>query len=201
MNAPLVQRRLPLALLGIRTAPARHLGVPEAICTRPPTTDTYSLAQGQDEFYFVLPYRQMDLALWAFDHGVAAGELAGVLGLSQQQADHVYEDIRAKRRSTAYLHMRTPPLGEAAVAAREFLALYPTARILVADETNFTKDKRHRFLSRAATATWDDGSIRWALLDLQADVGPDPAGTAIVARSRSTLPSLTWRPPCTSRSS
>ncbi|MEJ6784889.1 Eco57I restriction-modification methylase domain-containing protein [Aminobacter sp. Piv2-1] len=42
-----------------------------------------------------------------------------------------------------------------AQAAREFLALYPTARILVADETNFTKDKRHRFLSRTATATWD----------------------------------------------
>ncbi|MAZ86011.1 MAG: lactate dehydrogenase [Hoeflea sp.] len=42
-----------------------------------------------------------------------------------------------------------------AQAAREFLALYPTARILVADETNFTKDKRHRFLSRAATAAWD----------------------------------------------
>ena len=29
-----------------------------------------------------------------------------------------------------------------AQAAREFLALYPNARILVADETNFTKDKR-----------------------------------------------------------
>ena len=42
-----------------------------------------------------------------------------------------------------------------AQAAREFLALYPTARILVTDETNFTKDKRHRFLSRAATANWD----------------------------------------------
>ncbi len=42
-----------------------------------------------------------------------------------------------------------------AQAAREFLALYPNARILVADETNFTKDKRGRFLSRAATATWD----------------------------------------------
>ncbi|MQB08213.1 lactate dehydrogenase [Agrobacterium tumefaciens] len=42
-----------------------------------------------------------------------------------------------------------------AQAAREFLALYPTARILVADETNFSKDKRARFLSRAATATWD----------------------------------------------
>ena len=42
-----------------------------------------------------------------------------------------------------------------AQAAREFLALYPNARILVADETNFSKDKRARFLSRAATATWD----------------------------------------------
>lgn len=42
-----------------------------------------------------------------------------------------------------------------AQAAREFLALYPNANILVADETNFTKDKRVRFLSRAATAVWD----------------------------------------------
>jgi hypothetical protein len=42
-----------------------------------------------------------------------------------------------------------------AQAAREFLQLYPTARILVADETNFTKDKRSRFLARAATSGWD----------------------------------------------
>ncbi|NTA19727.1 DEAD/DEAH box helicase family protein [Agrobacterium tumefaciens] len=42
-----------------------------------------------------------------------------------------------------------------AQAAREFLALYPAANILVADETNFTKNKRARFLSRAATAVWD----------------------------------------------
>ncbi|HMQ58129.1 MAG TPA: DEAD/DEAH box helicase family protein, partial [Rhizobiaceae bacterium] len=42
-----------------------------------------------------------------------------------------------------------------AQAAREFLALYPAARILVADEPNFTKDKRQRFLARAATAHWD----------------------------------------------
>lgn len=42
-----------------------------------------------------------------------------------------------------------------AQAAREFLALYPNARILVADETNFVREKRHRFLSRAATSNWD----------------------------------------------
>ena len=42
-----------------------------------------------------------------------------------------------------------------AQASREFLQLYPTARILVADETNFVKEKRSRFLARAATANWD----------------------------------------------
>ena len=42
-----------------------------------------------------------------------------------------------------------------AQAAREFLQLYPTARILVADETNFVKEKRARFLARAATSGWD----------------------------------------------
>ena len=42
-----------------------------------------------------------------------------------------------------------------AQASREFLLLYPNARILVAAETNFSKDKRQRFLARAATATWD----------------------------------------------
>src|SRR5690606_13609620 len=35
---------------------ARHMGLPEEICNAVPTTDTYSLAQGQDEFYFALPY-------------------------------------------------------------------------------------------------------------------------------------------------
>ena len=39
--------------------------------------------------------------------------------------------------------------------SRDFLRLYPTARILVADEGNFARDKRARFLARAATATWD----------------------------------------------
>src|SRR5262245_17131158 len=49
-------------------AMAKHLGIPADICNRAPTTDTYSLAQGQDEFYFSLPYLQMDLALWAKNH-------------------------------------------------------------------------------------------------------------------------------------
>ena len=91
---------------GLR-AGASTCGVPEEICTAPPTTDTYSLPQGQDEFYFSLPYRQMDLALWAADHGVPADEMGALIGITPAQAALVYADIAAKRRAAAYLH--APP--------------------------------------------------------------------------------------------
>jgi NAD+ synthase len=92
-------------------AMAAHLGLPERICQAVPTTDTYSLPQGQDEFYFALPYKQMDLALWALNHNVPAAELGRVLGISAERAQFIYDDIEAKRRTTAYLH-RPPVLIE-----------------------------------------------------------------------------------------
>ncbi|MEO8806999.1 MAG: NAD(+) synthase [Burkholderiaceae bacterium] len=85
---------------------ARHLGLPDAVCTAMPTTDTYSLSQGQDEFYFALPYQQMDLALWAHNHHLPAADLAAGLGIGTEQAQFIYADIEAKRRATHYLHMR-----------------------------------------------------------------------------------------------
>jgi NAD+ synthase len=85
---------------------ARHLGLPEAVCNAKPTTDTYSLAQGQDEFYFALPYDQMDLALWAHNHQRPAAELAQALGITEDHAQFIYADIEAKRRTTHYLHAR-----------------------------------------------------------------------------------------------
>ncbi len=87
-------------------AMARHLGLPEAVCTAVPTADTYSLSQGQDEFYFGLPYAQMDIALWAHNHAVPVAELAAALHLRLEQADLIYADIEAKRSATQYLHAR-----------------------------------------------------------------------------------------------
>ncbi len=84
---------------------AKHLGLPEKVATAEPTTDTYSLPQGQDEFYFALPHRSMDLALWAFEHEVPASELGKVLGIDTAKAEAVYTDIVTKRRTTEYLHM------------------------------------------------------------------------------------------------
>ena len=85
---------------------ARHLGLPAKVCEAMPTTDTYSLSQGQDEFYFALPYQQMDVALWAHNHRVPVAELAHALGLDEAHAGFIYADIEAKRRATAYLHAR-----------------------------------------------------------------------------------------------
>ena len=89
-------------------AMAKFLGLPERITSATPTTDTYSLPQGQDEFYFALPHKEMDLALWALNHEVPAAELASVLKISEQQANFIYEDIKTKRRTTRYLH--NPPV-------------------------------------------------------------------------------------------
>lgn len=95
-------------------AMARHLGLPERVCAAVPTTDTYSLDQGQDEFYFALPYRQMDLALWALNHARPAAELAAVLDVSEARAEAIYTDIRNKRRTTRYLHLAPVLAGEVA---------------------------------------------------------------------------------------
>ena len=86
-------------------AMARHLGLPDAICNSTPTTDTYSLEQGQDEFYFVLPYPEMDLLLWAKNHGVPEAAAAKVMGLTAQQVGRVYHDIDRKRATTLPLHL------------------------------------------------------------------------------------------------
>jgi NAD+ synthase len=84
---------------------ARHLGVPEEICASTPTTDTYSLQQTQEEFYFALPYDSMDLLLYAFVNHVAEAEVAAALGLTPEQVGRVYRDIEAKRRTTRPLHL------------------------------------------------------------------------------------------------
>lgn len=87
---------------------AEHLGIPDEIRSRPPTTDTYSMAQTQEEFYFALPYDQMDLCLYGHNHRIPAEEVAQAIGLTGAQVKRVYGDIEAKRRATRYLH--APPL-------------------------------------------------------------------------------------------
>jgi NAD+ synthase len=83
---------------------ADHLGLPEEIRSRPPTTDTWSLAQSQEEFYFSVPYPVMDLCLFGLENGKPAAEVADRTGLSVDQVERVWKDIKSKRAATRYLH-------------------------------------------------------------------------------------------------
>jgi len=83
---------------------AEYLGVPQAITSRPPTTDTYSLPQSQEEFYFCLPYQTMDVVLYGKCNAYSVFEIAQELDLKPEQVERVFRDIESKRRFAHYLH-------------------------------------------------------------------------------------------------
>ena len=87
---------------------AEFLDIPQEIIARVPTTDTYSLPQGQDEFYFHLPYNKMDLCLYGKNNNIDPEQVGGAIGLTAKQVKLIYDDIKQKRRTTKYLHL--PPL-------------------------------------------------------------------------------------------
>jgi NAD+ synthase len=87
---------------------AEHLGIPEEIRGRPPTTDTWSMPQSQEEFYFSVDHVTMDLCLFALENGVSAKEVASASGLTDSEVEAVWKDIAAKRKVAVYL--RAPPL-------------------------------------------------------------------------------------------
>jgi NAD+ synthase len=90
---------------------AEYLGVPAEIRSRPPTTDTYSLSQGQDEFYFALSYERMDLCLYGKNNGLDPQVVAAAAGLTPEQVQRVWADIDQKRVTTRYLHLKPQLLG------------------------------------------------------------------------------------------
>jgi NAD+ synthase len=91
---------------------AEYLGVPEEIRSRLSTTDTYSLPQSQEEFYFSLPHDLMDLCLFGKNNGVPIEEIAAATGLAAAQVNRVLRDIDQKRQTTRYLHLRPELAGD-----------------------------------------------------------------------------------------
>lgn len=95
---------------------ARHMDIPEEILQSVPTTGTYSLPQTQEEFYFTLPYDQMDLCLYGRDHGIPAEDVACAIALTTEEVERTYRIIDSKRKATRYLHL-SPLLVERKVEA------------------------------------------------------------------------------------
>ena len=85
-------------------AVARELGLPDAITSRQPTTETFSLPQTQEEFYFGYSYERMDELMWGHAHGVEPAAVASRVGMSPEEVAVAYAEIDRRRTATAYLH-------------------------------------------------------------------------------------------------
>ena len=83
---------------------AAYLDIPTEIQQRPSTTDTYSLEQSQQEFFFSLPLRVLDLCLYGKNNSIRPADLALTAGLTIDEIDRAYRVIESKRRATQYLH-------------------------------------------------------------------------------------------------
>lgn len=78
---------------------AAHIGVTEEIRAQTPSTDTYSLPQTQEEFYYALPYPQADVLLDAMNRGVSDAGVAPSLGLDEATVARLRNDFQSKRRA------------------------------------------------------------------------------------------------------
>jgi NAD+ synthase len=84
---------------------AEYLGVPSAIIKRTPTTDTYSAEQTQEEFFFQLPFGEMDIYWFGFENGYQPEEVAVVMGETTDKVSALFNNFERKKRTTEYLRM------------------------------------------------------------------------------------------------
>jgi NAD+ synthase len=82
---------------------AGELDILEAIVKRTPTPDTFSLSVSDEEFYFRIPYRRLDLLLYAWERRLPVRAVSVVMGLETEQVERAFRDFSAKHRLTAHL--------------------------------------------------------------------------------------------------
>lgn len=84
---------------------AEYLGVPNEIIKRTPTTDTYTAEQTQEEFFFQMPYTEMDVLWYAFENNIDPEEVEIITGKKAEEVNHIFRNFSRKQKTTAYLRM------------------------------------------------------------------------------------------------
>ncbi|MBD1260918.1 NAD(+) synthase [Maribacter polysiphoniae] len=85
---------------------ASHLGVPQEIIDRTPTTDTYTAEQTQEDFFYQMPFESMDLIWYGWENGYSANEVGKVMDKTEQKIHNIYKSFERKKKTTEYLRMR-----------------------------------------------------------------------------------------------
>jgi len=84
---------------------AEHLGVPQEIIDRTPTTDTYTAEQTQEEFFYQMPYQEMDLIWYAFENNISPEETGSVMGKTADEIKLIFNNLSRRKVTTDYLRM------------------------------------------------------------------------------------------------
>lgn len=84
---------------------AGYLGIPDEIIARTPTTDTYTAEQTQEEFFYQLPFLQMDLLWYAYEYGYSPDEVSKVMEKTPEEIKGIFENFERKKKTTEYLRM------------------------------------------------------------------------------------------------
>lgn len=89
---------------------SRHLGVIQEIIDRAPSPDTFSFQVSDEEFYFRIPYDQLDLLLYAWESDIDIIEVCREMGLQEEQVKRAFRDFSAKYNATKHLRNLPPML-------------------------------------------------------------------------------------------
>lgn len=89
---------------------ARHLGVIPEILDRAPCPDTYSAPVTDEEWFFRMPFKTLDLLLYAWENKSDIADVCRVMELREDQVKRAFRDFDSKYRTTEHLRHFPPSL-------------------------------------------------------------------------------------------
>lgn len=84
---------------------ANYLEIPQEIISRTPTSDTYTAEQSQEEFFFQMPYLEMDLTWYGMKNNISPEIIGPILGKTVDEIKFAYKNLKRKKKTTEYLRM------------------------------------------------------------------------------------------------
>ncbi len=89
---------------------SEHLAVIREIIERAPSPDTFSFQVSDEEFYFRIPYAELDLLLYAWENNIPVEDVCKTMSLTGEQVQRAKRDFDAKYNATKHLRHLPPAL-------------------------------------------------------------------------------------------
>ena len=89
---------------------SEYLKVIPEIRQRIPSPDTYNFEVSDEEYFFRMPFSELDLLLYAWENGVPTEEICINMDLTEDQVNRAFRDFTAKHKATEHLRVLPPSL-------------------------------------------------------------------------------------------